>query len=112
MTPSTQPAIPANCAIKLCLLLPFLRREAAKPSPRPQDAGAAAMIRHTSQLNIPRNAVYKCLMELHANIHLTDDEFFPCHVKAHIDRGAPMLEQEARYGNDLLIHLTEIDKGI
>lgn len=58
------------------------------------------------------DAVYKCLMELHANTHLTDDDFFPGHVKAHIDRGAPLLEQEARYGNDLLIHLTELDKGI
>ena len=58
------------------------------------------------------DTVYKCLMELYANTHLTDDEFFPGHVKAHIDRGAPLLEQEARYGNDLLIHLTELDKGI
>ena len=58
------------------------------------------------------DAVYKCLMELHANRHLTDEEFFPSYVKAHIDRGAPMLEQEARYGSDILIHLTELDKGI
>ena len=58
------------------------------------------------------DAVYKCLMELHANSHLSDDIFFPDHVKAHIDRGATLLEQEARYGNDLLIHLTELDKSI
>lgn len=58
------------------------------------------------------DSLYKCLMELHANKHLTDDDFFPGYVKAHIDRGAPILEQEARYGNDLLIHLTELDKGI
>ena len=58
------------------------------------------------------DALYKCLMELHANRHLTDDDFFPGHVKAHVDRGAPILEQEARYGNNLLIHLTELDKGI
>jgi len=58
------------------------------------------------------DAVYKCLMEMLANEHLTDDDFFPGHVKAHIDRGMPILEQEARYSGDLLTHLTELDKGI
>ena len=58
------------------------------------------------------DAVYKCLMEMLAIEHLTDDDFFPGHVKAHIDRGMPILEQEARYSGDLLTHLTELDKGI
>ena len=58
------------------------------------------------------DAVYKCLMEMLANKHLTDDDFFPDHVKAHIDRGMPILEREARYSGDLLTHLTELDKGI
>ena len=56
--------------------------------------------------------LYKCLMELHAGKHLTDDEFFPMYVKAHIDRGAILLDQEQRYGGDFLIHLTELDKSI
>ena len=58
------------------------------------------------------DTVYKCLMEMLANKHLTDDDFFPGHVKAHIDRGMPILDQEARYSGDLLTHLTELDKGI
>ena len=58
------------------------------------------------------DALYKCLMELYAQKHLTDEDFFPNHVKAHIDRGIILLEQEARYGDDLLIHLTELEKGI
>lgn len=58
------------------------------------------------------DVLYKCLMELYAQKHLTDDEFFPLHTKAHIDRGAVLLEQEARYGGDLLIHLTELEKSI
>ena len=58
------------------------------------------------------DATYKCLMELYAQKHLTDDEFFPMHVKAHIDRGIILLEQEARYSGDLLVHLTELEKGI
>lgn len=58
------------------------------------------------------DTMYKCLMELFAGKHLTDDEFFPAHVKAHIDRGMVILDQEARYSGDLLTHLTELDKSI
>lgn len=56
--------------------------------------------------------MYKCLIELHAKKHLSDDEYFPDYVKAHIDRGAVMLDREQRYGGDFLVHLTELDKGI
>lgn len=56
--------------------------------------------------------LYKCLIELHAGKHLSDDEFFPKYVKAHIDRGAIFLDQEQRYGGDFLTHLTELEKGI
>ena len=58
------------------------------------------------------DVLYKCLMELHAQKHLTDEEFFPSYVKAHIDRGAIFLDQEQRYGGDFLVHLTELDKSI
>ena len=58
------------------------------------------------------DAVYKCLMELYAGKHLTDEEFFPMYVKAHIDRGAILLDQEQRYGGDFLIHLTELEKSL
>ena len=58
------------------------------------------------------DALYKCLMELHAQRHLTDEEFFPNYVKAHIDRGAVLLDQEQRYGGDFLVHLTELEKGL
>ena len=51
-------------------------------------------------------------MELYAQRHLTDEEFFPGYVKAHIDRGAVLLEQEQRYGGDFLVHLTALEKGI
>lgn len=58
------------------------------------------------------DALYKCLMELYSDKHLTDEEFFPGYVKAHIDRGALLLDREQRYGEDFLVHLTELDKGI
>lgn len=58
------------------------------------------------------DALYKCLMELYVNRHLSDEEFFPDYVKAHIDRGALMLDREQKYGEDFLVHLTELEKGI
>ena len=58
------------------------------------------------------DALYKCLMELYANRHLSDEEFFPDYVKAHIDRGALMLDREQKYGEDFLVYLTELEKGI
>lgn len=58
------------------------------------------------------DALYKCLMELYSNRHLSDEEFFPDYVKAHIDRGALMLDREQKYGEDFLVHLTELEKGI
>lgn len=58
------------------------------------------------------DVLYKCLMELYAQKHLTDEEFFPSYVKAHIDRGAILLDQEQRYGGDFLVHLTELEKSL
>lgn len=58
------------------------------------------------------DALYKCLMELYENRHLSDEEFFPNYVKAHIDRGALILDREQKYGEDFLVHLTELEKGI
>lgn len=58
------------------------------------------------------DALYKCLIELYAQKHLTDEEFFPSYVKAHIDRGAILLDQEQRYGGDFLVHLTELEKSL
>ena len=58
------------------------------------------------------DALWKCLMEIHEERHLTDDEFFPEYCKAHLDRGAVYLEQEFRYSNDFLHHLTELQNSI
>ena len=59
------------------------------------------------------DALYKCLFELCENKHLTDEEYFPSAVKAHLDRGAVLLQNEHKYaGNDFLTHLAELDKGL
>lgn len=56
--------------------------------------------------------LYKCLIELQEKRHISEEEYFPPYVKAHLDRGAQILEREKKYSRDLLIHLTELDKGL
>lgn len=56
--------------------------------------------------------VYKCLIQFQEDRHLSDDEYFPKYIKAHLDRGANLLEQEKRYSKEFLVHLTQLDKGI
>jgi DNA sulfur modification protein DndE len=58
------------------------------------------------------DALYKCLIEIQENRHLTDEEFFPAYVKAHIDRGAVILGQEHQYASNLLIHLADPSKSL
>ena len=59
------------------------------------------------------DALYKCLFEVCAHRHMSDEEYFPGAVKAHLDRGAVLLQNELRYsGNDFLQHLSELDKSI
>ncbi len=58
------------------------------------------------------DTVYKCLIELQEGRHIPDTEYFPSYVKAHLDRGARLLDQEKKYSRDFLVHLTELDKSI
>ena len=59
------------------------------------------------------DALYKCLFEVCENRHMSDEEYFPKSVKAHLDRGAILLQNELRYsGNDFLQHLAELEKSI
>lgn len=59
------------------------------------------------------DALYKCLFEVCAHRHMSDEEYFPGAVKAHLDRGSVLLQNELRYsGNDFLQHLSELDKSI
>ena len=41
--------------------------------------------------------VYKSLMEVNLNKHLTDDEYFPLYTKKHIDKGAEILLNLYKY---------------
>lgn len=43
---------------------------------------------------------------------ISEDEYFPQLVKAHLDRGARLLENERRYSKDFYNHLCHLDMNI
>jgi len=56
--------------------------------------------------------LYKSLIEMFEGTHVSDDDYFQKHLKAHLDRGARMLYSTFKYNKDLLIALLNDDRGI
>ena len=56
--------------------------------------------------------IFKCLILMNSGTPLTEDEYFPKTVKAHLDRGAQLLENEDRYTKDLYVSLCNLEKTI
>ena len=57
--------------------------------------------------------LFKALIISHTGVSLTDEEYFPQYMKAHIDRGAKYLHSEFKYSNNNFYkHMVELDKGI
>lgn len=102
--------LPCYTLVKLAIALSLRSIEPLKES----DFHTNTLGRELNRQTITGDAdvLYKCLVELYAKKHLTDEEFFPGYVKAHIDRGAVFLDQEHRYGGDFLVHLTELEKSL
>ena len=56
--------------------------------------------------------LFKKLIEMNEGHSIPEEEYFPDYVKAYMDRGAELLEQEYKYSKDIFRHLVELDKGI
>lgn len=56
--------------------------------------------------------LFKCLIICSENRAISDDEYFPRIVKAHLDRGAKLLGGEARYSKNLFVNLCHLDSNI
>lgn len=57
--------------------------------------------------------LFKMLIIQNLNKPLSDEEYFPKYLKAHIDRGAKLLLAEYKYSNtNFYEYLLELDKGI
>ena len=102
--------LPCYTLVKLAITLSLRSNAPLKDSDFHTNTQGRELNRQT--ITGDADAVYKCLMELYSHKHLTDEEFFPTYVKAHIDRGAILLDQEQRYSSDLLTHLADIDRGL
>lgn len=56
--------------------------------------------------------LFKKLIEQNECRSIPEDEYFPDVLKAYLDYGAGLLEQEYKYSNDIYCHLIELEKGI
>ena len=57
--------------------------------------------------------LFKALIISHTVRTLSDEEYFPKYMKAHIDRGAKLLLSEFKYSNENFFkHMIELDTGI
>ena len=58
--------------------------------------------------------LYKKLIEMNEGKSIPEEEYFPNYVKAYMDHGAILLEQECKYANknDMYCHLVNVDEGI
>lgn len=102
--------LPCYTLVKLAMALSLRSKEPLKESDFRTNTLGRELNRQT--ITGEGDTVYKCLMELYADKHLTDEEFFPMYVKAHIDRGAILLEREQKYSSNFLVHLTELDQSL
>ncbi len=56
--------------------------------------------------------LFKSLLAMEKKSPLSDEDFFPKLVKAHLDRGARLLQNEYRYGMHFYKNLLNLDNNI
>jgi len=101
-------------------LQPFaLAKIAIALSIRTGDLASADYNTNTDGLELNRQTIFgeyeklfELLLAMEKKSSLADEEFFPIMVKAHIDRGAKLLQDEVRYGMKFYINLVSIDDNL
>lgn len=56
--------------------------------------------------------LFKSLIVNNAERAISEEEYFPTYVKAHLDRGSKLLFDEKRYSKDFYNHLCNLDANI
>lgn len=56
--------------------------------------------------------LFRCLIVKLEGKVVREDDYFPDLVKAHLDRGAKLLENEKRYSKDFYNHLCRLDDNL
>lgn len=98
------PNVLARLAIGLSL------RDSTTPTQQSADSLGLEFNRPT--LTGDHEVLYKVLMCQHAKKNLSDDEFFPYHVRMHLERGVRMLIDEYLFAGNfekLIINLSELE---
>ena len=58
------------------------------------------------------DTLFKSVITAELNEPISDEDYFPKYMKAHLDRGAKMLEGEFRYSRNFFDHLCKLDEAI
>ena len=74
------------------------------------DTGGLDLNRQT--ISGENDLLFKKLIEMNEGCNIPEEKYFPDYVKAYMDKGAELLEQEYKYSKDIYKHLVELDKGI
>ena len=56
--------------------------------------------------------LFKALITMGSGKELSDEDFFPKHTKAHLDRGAKLLSNEMRYGMNFYENLLTLETNV
>ena len=55
------------------------------------------------------DSIFRSLIFMNEGTTLEDEDYFPKTVKAHLDRGAHILGEEARYSKNFYVNLCQLD---
>ena len=56
--------------------------------------------------------IFRCLIIQHEGRALTDEEYFPKIVKAHLDRGAALMFEESKYNRNFYVNLCQLEGNL
>lgn len=102
---SLQPFILSKLAIALSI-----RKGALTPSDFETDNNGLELSRQV--IFGDHDLLFRSLIVKNEGRAIREDDYFPDLVKAHLDRGAKLLEDEKRYTKDFYNHLCRLDDNL
>lgn len=102
---SLQPFILSKLAIALSI-----RKGALAPSDFETDNNGLELSRQV--IFGDHDLLFRSLIVKNEGRAIREDDYFPDLVKAHLDRGAKLLEDEKRYTKDFYNHLCRLDDNL
>lgn len=102
---SLQPFILSKLAIALSI-----RKGALAPSDFETDNNGLELSRQV--IFGDHDLLFRSLIVKNEGRAIREDDYFPDLVKAHLDRGAKLLEDEKRYTKDFYNHLCKLDDNL